>query len=48
MHSLNEPRRSKIGSSKEIVGECKYLEMISGLLGSNTVRDIASVRICPR
>ena len=24
-----EPRRSKIGSSKEIVGECKYLSVTS-------------------
>ena len=25
---MYEPRRSKIGSSKEIVGECKYRVMI--------------------
>ena len=29
--SVYEPRRSKIGSSKEIVGECKYCTVKLGL-----------------
>ena len=34
-----EPRRSKIGSSKEIVGECKYYDMKSNecYVGQSTI-----------